>query len=268
MFVETFKIKTNSWHVKLVKYMWDLDYYEFTHICPYFWLVVGSLLILPIYLPLRGIRAILIAIDKWMDEREEKEFQRQISKLKNKKEYNIFLNYSDKKWNKFKRYIHNLDAAYDYDDVLYEIREKRKAMELNKILLDEEKEENASRLQKQRINKILKWIKPLSVVVIWVGSFVLFTLLIYSFIYLYQNYSFDPKTFYYTLMVFGIMMGFVLAISFMVFLLKKLASPKIQTKLNRLGTPFSWLFRGISFICIIIFQMIKNHCPSIDWENK
>ena len=35
-----FVLKKNSWHVKLMKFIWDYDYRDFPNMCPYFWLSV------------------------------------------------------------------------------------------------------------------------------------------------------------------------------------------------------------------------------------
>lgn len=45
----TLVLSTNSWHFKLKKWMWDIETNEVKNACPYYWTLVLSLLILPIY---------------------------------------------------------------------------------------------------------------------------------------------------------------------------------------------------------------------------
>lgn len=40
MFTDSFTLSRNSWHARLMKYMWGLNYYDFSHICPYFWMSI------------------------------------------------------------------------------------------------------------------------------------------------------------------------------------------------------------------------------------
>jgi hypothetical protein len=43
-------LSTNSWHFKLKKWMWDIETNEVKNACPYYWTLVLSLLILPVYI--------------------------------------------------------------------------------------------------------------------------------------------------------------------------------------------------------------------------
>lgn len=44
------KLSENDWHVKLKAYMWDFETWQAKNACPYYWGLVFSILILPIYL--------------------------------------------------------------------------------------------------------------------------------------------------------------------------------------------------------------------------
>ena len=48
------KLSENDWHVRLLSYMWDFETWEAKNACPYYWGLVFSILILPIYLLVRG----------------------------------------------------------------------------------------------------------------------------------------------------------------------------------------------------------------------
>lgn len=45
MFKDVFVLKKTSWHVRMMKYIWGLDYKDFTHMCPYWWLSVFNFVI-------------------------------------------------------------------------------------------------------------------------------------------------------------------------------------------------------------------------------
>ncbi len=40
-----FTLKKDAWHAKLMKYIWNLDHTDFSHMCPYFWLSVANFFI-------------------------------------------------------------------------------------------------------------------------------------------------------------------------------------------------------------------------------
>lgn len=40
---------TNSWHFKLLKWMWNVESKKLNNLCPYYWTVVLSIIILPVY---------------------------------------------------------------------------------------------------------------------------------------------------------------------------------------------------------------------------
>lgn len=46
-------LSEKSWHFKLLKYMWDVDIRSLTNMCPYYWSVVCSVIILAPYLIIR-----------------------------------------------------------------------------------------------------------------------------------------------------------------------------------------------------------------------
>lgn len=46
-------LSTNSWHFKLLHYMWDTETYEVRNACPYYWGLICSLIVLTPYLILR-----------------------------------------------------------------------------------------------------------------------------------------------------------------------------------------------------------------------
>lgn len=53
MFSDVFTLHKRSWHSRLMKYTWNIDCEDFTHLCPYFWLSIFNVIISPIVLPLK-----------------------------------------------------------------------------------------------------------------------------------------------------------------------------------------------------------------------
>lgn len=63
----TVKMSTKSWHYKLVKLVLGSAAptpYNMHNLCPYFWLMIFSLLVSPIVLPIKGVIWVFMAIDK------------------------------------------------------------------------------------------------------------------------------------------------------------------------------------------------------------
>jgi hypothetical protein len=51
MIKDVFTLSKNSYHVKMMKYIWNLNYYDFSHMCPYWWLsVVNHIIFIPFFL--------------------------------------------------------------------------------------------------------------------------------------------------------------------------------------------------------------------------
>lgn len=45
MFKDVFKLKKTAYHVRMMRYIWNLDHTDFSHMCPYWWLSVFNHLI-------------------------------------------------------------------------------------------------------------------------------------------------------------------------------------------------------------------------------
>jgi hypothetical protein len=56
---------TNSWHFKLLKWMWDVESKRLNNLCPYYWTVVLSIIILPVYCLFK----LFFTIGEWYDEK-------------------------------------------------------------------------------------------------------------------------------------------------------------------------------------------------------
>jgi len=83
MFKDVFVLNKDAWHCKLLKYTWGLDHKSFSHICPYFWLSVFTVMISPVFVPIKFffrtimgvwvyslLKAMWLAFEAW----EEKQY--------------------------------------------------------------------------------------------------------------------------------------------------------------------------------------------------
>lgn len=52
---DSFNLKSDSWHSRYIKYIYDIDAKEFKNMCPYFWFIVFNVLIMPVMIPLHLI---------------------------------------------------------------------------------------------------------------------------------------------------------------------------------------------------------------------
>lgn len=95
MFKEVFRLRPKSWHARLMKRMWNLDHYDFSHMCPYFWLSVfnvilmyllqGWLLILifkGLKWLLQGIGTALDMLSEYLEEVKERQKEREEEKAR------------------------------------------------------------------------------------------------------------------------------------------------------------------------------------------
>lgn len=59
-------LSKDAWHFKLVHYMWETELWELRNACPYYWSIVSTILLLPLYLP---IRYLLVAPITWISDK-------------------------------------------------------------------------------------------------------------------------------------------------------------------------------------------------------
>lgn len=178
------------WHYKLIKFVWDFDPKEFKNLCPYFWLTVASLFVVPFVLLWRGIKKVIYCIgdaisttwdkfDNWYDKKSYNKQVLNLSKadvyfLKHRRDKNNNLiskayqlgryKYLDRFAQKYSDMIEDaltkLEEKFDDDrveadfvkelDKLFTIKEKREIQEYEKAV----KKEEASKRMKRRMNKV------------------------------------------------------------------------------------------------------------------
>jgi hypothetical protein len=342
MFQDTFTVKKSSYHVKLMYYIWKLDYKDFSHMCPYWWLsVFNHIIIIPLFV-FKFTLSVLVKAFKFLvdvfgviseklnlyfDKLEEERFEKE-------KQYYLehpekLLDVSKKKREKFTNYDWDLRTKF-YDaknkaESEAEAREKAAKKEVIKqkfltqyfepskeyMLLNDDyigyvknREKEASELakkleqeriirNKQRINKILKVVKPiLTTLAYFIGSLLVLVCVYYLFkgaVYSYNaiaNFKIHPKTIEALKEVFTRLYQLI-GCGLVVFGLYKLLSvifKNVDIKLGWSVTLFKFIFRIIgwpfkfvykkvllpAFLFVkngiyFIIQMVKSNCPAIDW---
>ena len=72
------KITPNCWHYRLIKYIWKIDPKMFMNLCPYFWLTIASLFLLPFVWVVNGISYVFTGIMDKISEYMDKIFDKEI----------------------------------------------------------------------------------------------------------------------------------------------------------------------------------------------
>lgn len=305
MFIESFKLKKDGWHMKLMNAIWGVNPRDFSHICPYWWATIGTLLFI---IPLGAWTLLKLGLRKldrklssffWklkqtkevQQEKRDKEKAKDLyAKLQDESFWNKLINSCDKKFQHFR--FNEFDKIYGNDVISWrtyndlqdklllersEIKRKRNQIEFER----KQKEQEAQIKRKQRITQATKIIKPVIKSILYIATIfaalVAGYFLIQAVIWLTTvDYSFLEfwnwkvkwivllQTAFWLVSIIG---GFLL----LLYLLKKLGkeidkmcTPKWLKVINK---GLIWLFTGIGTIFSIMGQMIKDNCPSIDWED-
>lgn len=195
MIKDVFKLRKNAWHAKLMKYTWNLNFYDFSHMCPYFWLTIFNVIIFPLILFVKGfLRDCVLGSIFWIGEKLDSMAEARI--LKWEQSYFAELAKNPTKWDKLYEIDIDLDKNNRYRQFIYRQvrptvsrdefskilekfeaeRQKRrdlKAEERNKKYLESlakqakftakyAKQQKRQKTNKERINSILKIVKPIA----------------------------------------------------------------------------------------------------------
>lgn len=316
MIKDKFIFNKNSYNVKLMKFTWGLNYYDFSHTCPYFWLsVFNHLFIIPI-LFVKGVVKLGKLIWKLFgyiadffnflgDKISEKQqnwyytYYRRIKTNPEEQQKFICLDFSKKCNRKYSTWINDsynygsygMSEADDYDFLswLYEQRN----MSQNRRLTYERNQESISRAasikRKDKINKLLKIIKPITRVLLWIISGTIVIVVTYlafkgliGLIHWFSTWKFNSmgwKKFFHVLGQIGLV-AILLSVAAAIILLiiaglKKLfCNFNCNKQMRIIGIPFVFILRIFSKIAktiyhliLLIIEIIKNNCPAIEWTD-
>lgn len=198
MIKDIFKLKKNSWHLNLMKWIWGYNENNFRNMCPYFWLTIFNVVFLPFIAFLFGIRELFFisisCLDKLFQAYEKRCNERELIWLKemeikvkediknNKLNKNLLYNLHMGCNGRDKKY-HKLWSRFNYEnrEVLWEkyMTEEKKEREKKEIIIKPKKEISLEKkkTKEQQIAKLIIVVKHLlKVVLVGVGLIVAYLL--------------------------------------------------------------------------------------------
>ncbi len=267
----------NAWHVKLFKWIYNTDPTQtFNTMCPYFWSLVATFILLPIILVVKlfgsGGTKVLSKLESYKRDRRDKKgkaFVEKCSKedITEEEAFNIVKNcgWSDYRW---------------YLDYELETEIKHKYWNYVEVLASRinKKKENAQ-IRKQKIAEVKesKWFTYTAYLVSIISiSALLFGL--YSLVSLIEFSTIDWDAVKYVACVFGGIAGVILgAYGVIMYIIIPIADYLscldncILCKLNiwkYIFAPFKFLWNGILIIVDMIYMTYKKACPRITWKDN
>ena len=275
MIKDVFELKKDNIFCKMLKYSWNVNYDDFSHMCPFFWLSIITVIILPVIVFIKieiflfvNIVKVLFKLIEWIAKIDskytEKVHKRTIERIKSDPEYVKKL---IKKW-KYSSY--NIPGYIKHADVDNDI---------NKIMSGEykkysEQKKKKELTNKEKINLIVKYALPIGRVILYIIGIIIIILglyIIYTFIDFLIHFHYRPIDWEIVLKVLkyiGVSISLLAAIALIVFILRFLFNmvdlyiPNIN-----IFKPFKWLWKGLCTIVQMIIQLYHNSCPAIKWKD-
>jgi hypothetical protein len=159
MIKDVFVLKKNSWHTKLMKRIWGWNYYDFSNMCPYFWLTVLNCLIAPFIILFDVVKLIATKIadfvmpyldamaeayEKRCEEKREKWYDSYLDKIDN-------ILFKENPTESDYKLLHKIkNADYSKDKHLYTIYREKLDYEKREILRNRYYELEAEFYRKKR----------------------------------------------------------------------------------------------------------------------
>lgn len=205
------KITSNCWHYRLIKYIWDIDPKMFMNLCPYFWLTIASLFVVPFVWLYRKTVSFFRKIDEYivdyLDNVFNKDVENYIKQLKPEHiieldKYGYSESYCDVKIpyfiakkhsytfviNKWKE-INKVKDLSEFGDKWKEFKEKKDSERFSierKKAIEVQKKNDKLKKDKEKLNKVIKNTKHFTGFIITaLLSFVFFfvvKLFVYAFV--------------------------------------------------------------------------------------
>lgn len=257
-----YELKKDSWIAKLTFKTWGVSHEDFTHICPFFWLALGTVMLFPItfiILLVKYLCRFYIEIGKekenvnfkwaetyynWLmtDEKALSNFMSTFYKNKNSQVFKFYNNYS-----------------FIFDFELY-----KKCCEIySKYNEDKQELENNKRIErKQKINKIVRYIKPISNTILYLLAILSIFSLGFTMAFLYNSLT---SITYLEWMLFLKKLGILLLILVFGFIAVYFIKGSVKENgiLNWIGKK---LYSAGSAIFIFINIFFEENCPPVKWK--
>lgn len=287
MIKDVFVLRKSSWHMSLMKWIWNLNYKDFTHICPYFWMsVLNIVIIIPVAI-FRGLAYAFMGMFGWIGDALEKRvndrYERWLNRLQDNPQETLewfskacaadYRDFDDAlayRWGKMSYAEREI-----YRSELRSLRIKRENAEyLTKREHRQVSEAKAIR-RKKKIATIVKYVKPVAVFIGWGLMLILAAVIIFFLYKLVLLIATIPGKGW---KIFGLIVGDI-ALAIPVTLGLALSIRWLFTRIacNMPTKTPAWLFfiggifvrfgKGIGTVWDIVTTMAANSCPFIDWED-
>lgn len=207
------KITPSCWHYRLIKYIWKIDPKMFMNLCPYFWLTIASLFVLPFvwfYNVIKnGFITFFDKISEHMDKIFDKELENWVKTLNEAQiieldkfgwnSEDVSVPYSFKKkaspWDAVHKWckLHNVSTIELYKKVgLYEeFKEKMRLRraELRKVAAEKESRKQAitdkRKADREKMNKVIKNTKQIAGFIITLFLAFIFFFIVKLFVFIF-----------------------------------------------------------------------------------
>lgn len=304
MIKEIFVLKKNAWHSKLMKFIWGYSHYDFSHICPYFWLsVLNVVIFIPICI-IKGLKGVFNFVfaglgntieniaDNVADKKRDNKYnwkQVTIENIRNgiNLEYYAKLNLDRSCNRKYARLINDLYHDDSFAEILAKIQKLREEYELaeEQRQLKYQNELKAITIKnKAKITKIVNIVKPISLYILYLLAgftlaFVGFGLyelgiLLYNIGVWFANLPFSTICWSDVFVVISSVFGVIFLIIGLIYLVSKYEDCcECQDRVKKFFSYFKYLiYLGYPIYLIykffeLLVIMLKDNCPAIDWKD-
>lgn len=271
MFVDQFSLSKNSWHARMMNYIWGFKTSDFSHICPYFWLsILNVIIFIPFAILKTFVRGLIVVLNRSTDLFDQKYDQWEknyIKKLHNDPAElerfagNVLCNKRfNRIWNKI---TSRFWSEGSYSAIYNKVTKLRADLEDKR----EEEKERRRLSNKQKINKINRIFKPFAQFIIGLAATASVMAVFYG-IYLIIIYNPIKRINWREVLVILGISGIIIIGTIVIALGLRYIVEAIK-KRSECGKS-TWVgsfFTGIGKFFSICFQIIKNNCPAIKWED-
>jgi hypothetical protein len=267
---KVYELNPNGWYMKLMKWMWNVDYTAFSHVCPIVWLTAFNLIIFIPYVVVRYAGVGIYTAGSWVEKQFDQSFDRwaenYIKVLQgNPHERELLADRMvrcgrskgriGKLWDRIQYNYQYSTLAQDINTDYYKLRDHR--------ALTERERQIAS---KKRISNAVMKIKPVLTVLFWILAFALVMLIGYWIYKFFAAMARVTPDWNQVLLVIAILAGIAIAVFIIYWCVKNVRIPCYIK--SGIGRPFVWLWDGIVKIVSIIADMVRNNCPGVTWKEK
>lgn len=300
-----FQLKKRGWYIRLLRFMWGVQYEDFTHMCPLFWLTVVSIILFIPWLVFMGIgKCVITTLDAYRTnirkrekEKEDKEnmesaalYERICIDAEARKDFamKVYMSWYEnecipRSYALVQTYRMSEKERIDLNALVQMIvRERAEIREAKqKAIIDAyQKKQAAIIARKQRINKILRQFKPLAMFILWLLGIATIILAGWGIYEVIRAIAKVPAKIWISILLWSC---FVIVLFLVIFALSKANWSFLRFRLSCEGEkrviaffrffgkyifgPPIWLFKGIAKIFVITFHTVRNECPPVEWKD-